>query len=1603
MNSFLRRAAVVCGTALFVFSLPIAHMTPTALAAPLNPNINAAGEWDRPGPGFVGHETGAPGEDIYIIRHQAPPLALYRGDIPGLAPTSPSVTGAARLDTDSSASLAYLAYVAELHADMVAAIEDKLGRGALEVVHRYDAAINGIAVRMTAAEAQQISTLPGIRSITRDYSRKLLTDNGPKWIGAQAIWGAAPPSDDSTPAWCAAGNCGEGVVTGIIDTGVNFNHPSFAEVGGDGYTHTNPRTLPSGAPRYYGKCATVVGICNDKLIGYYDFTGTGPEDDNGHGSHTASTTAGNVLNITLEGNTINVDRSISGVAPHANIISYKGCSGTPVGCLLSALLGAINQATLDEVDVINYSIGGSSSNPWADLDAQAFLGAYNAGIFVATSASNDGPGFATLGSPADAPWVTSVGASTHNRKLANGVVGMTGGISPPADITGKGITSGAGPAPIVYAGDYPSDETSTPELCGAGTGDPATGEGTGGSPWTGQGNIFAGKIVVCDRGEYGRVAKGGYVKEHGAIGYILANDAGNGDSLVADNHVLPGVHITHADGLVLKDWLADGGTNHTGNIAGLTPGVDNAAADVMASFSSRGANPAAPSLIKPDVTAPGVDILAAWMADPAVTAQDVLLQTSDGEQYNIISGTSMSSPHTAGAGALIRAVHPTWSPDEVKSALMTTAFTTMANGNNGDEMHGVLKEDASTPADPFDMGAGRVDLHVATQAGFVLDVGVNAGIYEAANPGAEGDVTTLNIASLGNADCGLQNEAETCSWDRTLKGTNGGGSWNISFTNPAGAILSVTESGTPITSLTLADGQIKTLTFTADVKNSPKTAPNGGWLFGEVRFTSTSAAPDAHFPVAVIPNDFGGNSTGLKLFFHGNPHDNGNPEGCTYSGVGSADVDIFTGCGPFMSTDPQLDPDAPSAKFTWSSLNSGAAQTPLDPNWIWRLTEETKLLGNMSIEFWASSSYVIGDVGVDIELFADGQSVQVWENQRFSFSTPNVPQLQKINLAVNEVTATESFVLKIESRFIDTGQSFVVYYDSEESCTTQSTGPCDSRATMPVVTGALPPVAIDDEVFMMTGHDVVVDVLANDDDPDGDKNVLAVEIITQPSHGTASVTSGNGIYYQHDSSATASDTLVYRITDVQGLTATASVNFTIADGCYVAAGGYSDDFESGAPGWTVDTDTNLNPLSQTWQLTTDLTAPSLTTTWFTDSLGFDPSAALTKDDRLVSPAQLVSADTHLTFWHKFHTEDTYDGGVLEISIDNGVTWVDVLDAAGRDAFVKGNYNSKITQPNGRRGWGGLSPSWSEVEVDLGRLAGKTIKVRFRMLQDNNVGGAGWWVDDVTFSNLLEACPSQPPVAYDDTDTVDAAGSVITDVKANDQDVDTPHENLTVTKIVTPPMYGTAVIVGTDMVEYSQDGNSAITDSYEYEVSDPEGNSATAWVNIDIVQPVCAGDDGSSDDDDYDDDCQRDDEDSDDDNDGTHDDYDNDDDNDGVSDDSDSDDDNDGIDDEFDQESTKESQTKSSSQAAANSESSHSSNSAPGTLAFIALVETAPTANATVEIRDPNGAVVATAATVAGRAVATTVPLSSGNYTVKVLNPSSTPLDYQLTIIKRVNW
>jgi hypothetical protein len=225
--------------------------------------------------------------------------------------------------------------------------------------------------------------------------------------------------------------------------------------------------------------------------------------------------------------------SLSGVAPRANIIVYDVCVAD---CPESASLAAIDQAVADGVDVINFSIGGPSVNPWTDPTSLAFLAAREAGIFVSAAAGNSGPSQGTVNSPANAPWVTAVGDATHNRRFTNPALQLSGP-GAPLPMQGAGITRGYGPAPMVYAGDFGDPLCLSPFRRKA--------PGRMGKSWSATGAI------------YSAGGEGLNVKAGGAGGMVLVNQV-NDSGLAADFHILPAIHLSFNDGSALKAWLATG-------------------------------------------------------------------------------------------------------------------------------------------------------------------------------------------------------------------------------------------------------------------------------------------------------------------------------------------------------------------------------------------------------------------------------------------------------------------------------------------------------------------------------------------------------------------------------------------------------------------------------------------------------------------------------------------------------------------------------------------------------------------------------------------------------------------------------------------------------------------------------------------------------------------------------------------------------------------------------------------------------------------------------------------------------------------------------------
>jgi len=317
--------------------------------------------------------------------------------------------GVEKLDATTPQSKSYLAILAQQRNQVLAAAQSILGR-TLKVNFVYDVILNGVSVEMSAEEAQQLSKVPGIRKILPVTLEQPDTDAGPTWIGAPGVWtGTAAPD--------SIGTKGEGILVGILDTGINFDHPSFSATPEDGYSYVWPGN-------YLGVCNPTTGVpayvsaCNKKLVGAYSYTTETltPEDAEGHGSHTASTVAGNYVTFNFMG----VSTTISGVAPHAQIISYDICD--PSGCYGDAAAAAVQQAILNGVNVINYSISGGQ-NPFNDLVELAFLEAFKNDILVAASGGNQQATDPTADGMVHhlSPWVITVAASSHNRKFTNDI------------------------------------------------------------------------------------------------------------------------------------------------------------------------------------------------------------------------------------------------------------------------------------------------------------------------------------------------------------------------------------------------------------------------------------------------------------------------------------------------------------------------------------------------------------------------------------------------------------------------------------------------------------------------------------------------------------------------------------------------------------------------------------------------------------------------------------------------------------------------------------------------------------------------------------------------------------------------------------------------------------------------------------------------------------------------------------------------------------------------------------------------------------------------------------------------------------------------------
>ncbi|KAL3499446.1 hypothetical protein ACH5RR_038539 [Cinchona calisaya] len=463
----------------------------------------------------------------------------------------------------------------------------------------------------------------------------------------------------------------------VLDGGIFPNHPSFSDQG-----------VPPPPAKWKGKCELNGSGCNNKLIGASNFVGGKPGppiDEEGHGTHIASIAAGNfVENANVFGN---ANGTAVGMAPLAHLASYKVCASD--GCAESDILAGMDAAVQDGVDVISLSIGGAFSRTFFhDVIAIGSFHAIQKGIFVSCSAGNSGPSTASVVN--DAPWILTVGASSINRniwaiaQLENGVGYFGQSAFQPKDFPTTFL-------PSVYPGAKGGQNAA---FCASGSLNNTD---------------VRGKIVVCDRGgEIASTEKGQTVKDAGGAGMILANLEIDGESTIAEINVVPAIHVIFSSGESIKAYINSTLTPRVSFVfEGTMIGIENS--PLVASFSSRGPSLSSPGILKPDITGPGVSILAACPLS-------VENNTNTKSTFNILSGTSMSSPHLSGIAALIKSAHPDWSPAAIKSALMTTSD--ISNHYNTQPIF----DERFQPADVFAIGAGHVNPTKALNPGLVYDI-----------------------------------------------------------------------------------------------------------------------------------------------------------------------------------------------------------------------------------------------------------------------------------------------------------------------------------------------------------------------------------------------------------------------------------------------------------------------------------------------------------------------------------------------------------------------------------------------------------------------------------------------------------------------------------------------------------------------------------------------------------------------------------------------------------------------------------------------------------------------------------------------------------------
>lgn len=550
-------------------------------------------------------------------------------------------------------------------------------------LYTYNHAISGFSAVLSRSQLQQLEEMPGHLATYEETFGKIHTTHTPEYLGLDRQRGLWPISE-----------FGDDMIIGIVDTGIWPESRSFNDDG-----------MPPVPARWRGTCESGTDFnsshCNRKLIGARKFSEgikqaglnisktddyDSPRDFYGHGTHTSSTATGSQVSFANHFGYAN--GTATGIAPRARLAMYKVLYfNDTFDSAASDTLAGIDQAIEDGVDLLSLSLGFFRTPYYIDPIAIGTFAAMERGIFVSVSAGNGGPhGYTVING---APWFTSVGAGTIDRNLSARVTFGDGEVS----VIGKSIYPEnllVDRVPIYYGHGNRSKE-----ICDSL--DPKE---------------VGGKYIFCDYNDqisvYSQLST---MYDTGAAGAIFSTDSGQ--FLRPDDFDTPFVTILPKDGELVKEYLIKSGDPTTVSIKFQETVLGTGPAPQVAYFSSRGPVLQGPWILKPDVLAPGVDVLAAWTPNRAGATRGDNFLLGD---YKLESGTSMASPHVVGLAALLKAAHKDWSPAAIRSAMMTTAD--ILDNTNGT----IIDMTTEIAGTPLDYGAGHVNPNKAMDPGLVYDV-----------------------------------------------------------------------------------------------------------------------------------------------------------------------------------------------------------------------------------------------------------------------------------------------------------------------------------------------------------------------------------------------------------------------------------------------------------------------------------------------------------------------------------------------------------------------------------------------------------------------------------------------------------------------------------------------------------------------------------------------------------------------------------------------------------------------------------------------------------------------------------------------------------------